>query len=262
MTLKAVIFDLDDTLLWDKKSVDVALEKTSQYIANKAGLDAVKLQRDVCSEAPKLFRSYETYRFAKKIGIGVFEAMWADFNDPGEEFAKLRQVASEYRVKVWQKALAAQDCKQEEVAMEAAAVFKQMRKKYPFLFVDTLGVLDSLKDHFQLLLLTNGSPDLQYTKLELSPELKRYFDHVIISGDFGIGKPDVSIFKHALHQLGVSNKEALMVGDNLNTDILGANRAKIKSVLVKRHENQIMSTQPTYEIAELEDLLPLVRSLT
>ena len=77
-----------------------------------------------------------------------------------------------------------------------------------------------LKGKYKLLLLTNGSPDLQNTKLEITPELVPYFDQIVISGAFGKGKPDPSIFEHALSLLEIDKEEALMVGDNLMTDII------------------------------------------
>ena len=47
-----------------------------------------------------------------------------------------------------------------------------------------------------------------------------------------IGKPERAMFDAALQMLGVPNAEALVVGDRLNTDILGASRAGIPAVMV------------------------------
>ena len=98
--------------------------------------------------------------------------------------------------------------------------------------------LTFLKVKYKLVLLTNGSPSLQQTKLEITPEIAPYFDHIIISGAFGKGKPDPSIFHHALAQCDVTAEEALMVGDNLMTDILGASRVGIPSVWINRENNE------------------------
>lgn len=46
------------------------------------------------------------------------------------------------------------------------------------------------------------------------------------------GKPEPEIFHVALERFGVPPQETLMVGDRLDTDVLGANRAGIKSALV------------------------------
>ena len=112
-------------------------------------------------------------------------------------------------------------------------------------------------------MLTNGSPSLQQTKLEITSEIVPYFDHIIISGAFGKGKPDVSIFQHVLGNCGVTADEAMMVGDNLMTDILGASRVGMRSVWINR-ENKLPSEEvvPTYEIDHLEKLFPILEELT
>lgn len=109
-----------------------------------------------------------------------------------------------------------------------------------------------------MLLLTNGSPHLQNTKLSITPEISPYFDHIVISGDFGRGKPDPSIFEHAVSLIGVDKSECIMVGDNLMTDILGANRAGIKSVWINREKAEKQDVLPTYEIHQLEELFAIL----
>lgn len=122
-------------------------------------------------------------------------------------------------------------------------------------------MLDELKGKYKLLLLTNGSPELQNTKLEITPELVPYFDKIVISGAFGRGKPDASIFEHALEIMELDKDEVLMVGDNLMTDILGATRAGIQSVWINRHDKERTEVVPTYEITHLEELYPILENL-
>ena len=55
--------------------------------------------------------------------------------------------------------------------------------------------------------------------------------------------------------------EVLMVGDNLMTDILGANRAGIKTVWINRHDKVRNEVVPSYEITHLEELFPLLEEL-
>ena len=119
-----------------------------------------------------------------------------------------------------------------------------------------------LKDHYQLVLLTNGSPTLQNTKLEITSELAPYFTHIVISGAFGKGKPDPSIFQFALSQCNLQADDAIMVGDNLMTDILGASRAGIRSIWINRENKQPdKDIKPSYEITNLEDLFPILEDL-
>jgi putative hydrolase of the HAD superfamily len=61
--------------------------------------------------------------------------------------------------------------------------------------------------------------------------------------------------------MGLAKDEVLMVGDNLMTDILGANRVGIKSVWINRHDKERNEVIPTYEIQHLEELFPLLDEL-
>ncbi|WP_249712860.1 HAD family hydrolase, partial [Bacillus cereus] len=75
-------------------------------------------------------------------------------------------------------------------------------------------------------------------KLAGVPELAPYFNEIVISGAFGKGKPDGSIFEHCFGLLNLKIEDAIMVGDNLNTDILGAKRAGITTVWVNRTQKK------------------------
>lgn len=259
--LKAILFDLDDTLLWDEKSVKVAFETTCQLAEEQYGIQADDFEEKVREIARRQYATYDTYSFTQMIGINPFEGLWAQFQDEGEEFAKLRELAPGYQQKVWTKALEAFGVKDTAFGSKLAEAFPEARIANAFVFEQTFEVLDKLNPHYSLLLLTNGSPDLQHKKLSLTPELKRYFDHIVVSGAFGKGKPDQAIFEHALDLLSVSREEVVMVGDNLKTDILGASRAGIQSIWINHHGKKPTNVQPSFEITDLGELAPLIKQL-
>ncbi|GKU79348.1 HAD-IA family hydrolase [Paenibacillus sp. L3-i20] len=260
MGKQAVLFDLDDTLLWDDRSVMEAFEATCQTGAAASGVDAAELELAVRKEARALYESYETFAFTKMIGINPFEGLWANFTaGEQEEFRKLQKIAPDYRKQAWTLGLKALGVDNEELGAALAEQFPAERRARPFVYDETFKVLDALKGKYKLLLLTNGSPDLQKEKLDGVPELISYFDHIIISGQFGEGKPAASIFKHSLEKLGIEPDHGMMVGDKLTTDILGANTIGMTSVWINRHgvvrDDEIV---PTYEISNLEELLQLL----
>ncbi|WP_132305003.1 HAD family hydrolase [Paenibacillus sp. BK033] len=260
MGKQAVLFDLDDTLLWDDRSVKEAFEATCQAGAEASGVDPQQLEEAVRKEARALYESYETFPFTKMIGINPFEGLWANFREgEQEEFRKLEQLAPGYRKEAWTRGLRALGVDNAELGAKLADQFPAERRKRPLVYDETFRVLDALKGKYKLLLLTNGSPDLQREKLAGVPELIPYFDHIIISGEFGEGKPAASIFRHALERLGIEPDHGIMVGDKLTTDILGANTIGMTSVWVNRHgavrNDEII---PAHEIAHLEELLLLL----
>lgn len=260
--VKAIFFDLDDTLLWDKESVNKAFQETCALAADLSGKDCSELEQAVREEARSLYSAYGTYEFTQMIGINPFEGLWGRFDDPGDEFQELKQIAPVYQQEAWRRGLERIGINEPALAKRLAEFFPEARKRNPILYEDSLEVLEQLKGRFELLLLTNGSPSLQQIKLEITPEIAPYFDHIIISGAFGRGKPDAAIFRHALEKFGYEPEEVLMVGDNPLTDILGAERAGIPSVWLNREQQEPYGqVSATHEIESLAELLPLLEKL-
>ncbi|EGL84246.1 HAD-superfamily hydrolase, subfamily IA, variant 1 [Caldalkalibacillus thermarum TA2.A1] len=262
--LKAIFFDLDDTLLWDAKCVQEAFEATCQEAAEKYGINPKELEEAVRKEARQLYASYETYPFTQMIGINPFEGLWGDFREGElEGFKKLRTIAPAYRKQAWTAGLKALGIDNPDYGHYLAERFPAERRKRSIVYDETFEVLDELKENYRLLLLTNGSPDLQREKLSTLPDLTPYFEHIVISGDFGKGKPDPSIFEHALNLMALVPDEAIMVGDNLMTDILGSSRAGMKNVWINRngkpHHPEVI---PDFEIKSLTELPPLLQRLS
>lgn len=262
MTVKTIIFDLDDTLLWDQKSVKTAFEKTCDYAATKYEIAPDELETAVREAARTLYESYETYDYTVLIGINPFEGLWGGFDDPTPEFQKMKAIVGQYRTQAWTNGLKKLGIEDEEFGRELGERFVEERKAAPFLYEDTFTVLDELKDRYQLVLLTNGAPSLQNLKLEITPEIAPYFDHIVISGDFGKGKPDASIFEFVLEKNNLQPEEAIMVGDNLMTDILGSSRVGMRNVWINR-ENKPHNPDitPTYEVTSLTAFLELLKEL-
>lgn len=82
----------------------------------------------------------------------------------------------------------------------------------------------------RLSLASNAEPLLRSKLLELG--LAHRFDHLAISGELGIEKPDPRFFHAALEALGVAPERALHVGDLYEIDVVGAREAGLKAVLV------------------------------
>jgi putative hydrolase of the HAD superfamily len=67
-------------------------------------------------------------------------------------------------------------------------------------------------------LLTNGGAEAQRRSV-VRFGLEQHFDCIVIEGEFGLGKPDERVFRHALYTTGVAAAEAWMIGDSLEADI-------------------------------------------
>ena len=262
MAIKTIIFDLDDTLLFDQKSVKTAFEKTCDYAATIKNVNSRELEEAVKVAARGLYESYSTYDYTVLIGINPFEGLWGTFDDPTPQFQQMKEIVPVYRAKAWTNGIAAIGIEDAELGAELGERFVEERKKAPFFYEDTFEVLDQLKGKYELILLTNGAPSLQNLKLEITPEIVPYFDHIVISGDFGKGKPDASIFEFVMDKAGLTKDEAIMVGDNLMTDILGSSRVGIRNVWINR-ENKPKNPDvvPTFEVTSLTEFLQLLKTI-
>jgi putative hydrolase of the HAD superfamily len=80
-------------------------------------------------------------------------------------------------------------------------------------------------------LITNGAAVSQRRSVERF-DLARFFDCVIIEGEFGVGKPDERVFEHALASCSVEAASTWMVGDSLEADIAPALRLGMHAVWI------------------------------
>ncbi|BCB03846.1 HAD family hydrolase [Bacillus sp. KH172YL63] len=260
--IKAILFDLDDTLLWDSRSIEEAFQATCQYAQSKVGVDPLELEKSVRDAARELYATYDTYEFTQNIGINPFEGLWGEFLDEHDErFHQMKDIVPSYRKDAWTRGLIAQGISDEDLAVELSEVFRTERKQRPYVYEDTFHVLDEVKGDYELLLLTNGSPHLQHTKLSKTPELTPYFKEIIISGDIGKGKPDTAMFEHALERLQLTSDEVIMVGDNLLTDILGASRMGIRTIWINRRQQRPQDVKPDHEVKNLHDIIDIIKQI-
>jgi putative hydrolase of the HAD superfamily len=109
----------------------------------------------------------------------------------------------------------------------------QQAKMNLVLFDDVKAALDDLKKRgYKVGLISNIEQDMTATldKLGLSARL----DIVVTSQDAGFTKPQPEIFRYALEKAGVAAAEAVYVGDQYQVDVLGANSAGLKGILIDR----------------------------
>ncbi|MFL1011789.1 YjjG family noncanonical pyrimidine nucleotidase [Flavisericum labens] len=89
------------------------------------------------------------------------------------------------------------------------------------LFENTFEILDYLSLNYNLHIITNGFDEVQNTKLSKA-KIITYFKTVTNSENAGVKKPNPKIFKYALQQAKANAQNSIMVGDNFEADILGA----------------------------------------
>ena len=105
-------------------------------------------------------------------------------------------------------------------------------------------VIPLLAKKAKLGIITNGFSQMQNRRLE-NTGLQKYFDLLVVSEEVGFPKPDVRIFEYAFEKMGYPDKSRiLMVGDNLHSDILGANLAGIERCWLNRNKSALNTQSP------------------
>jgi HAD superfamily hydrolase (TIGR01662 family) len=100
---------------------------------------------------------------------------------------------------------------------------------------DAIPTLDALTHSgYRLGLISNTSDDAHVQHLLAAKGLRPFFEFILTSAALGIRKPDIRIFQTALDRFRVQPEAAVMVGDTLDADVLGANQSGIYSIWITR----------------------------
>ena len=132
-------------------------------------------------------------------------------------------------------------------------------------FPDTVPTLLKLRDlGYRLGVITDGVAVKQWEKL-IRLGLQHFFHTVIISGEIKREKPDVVVFNLAAKKVGCLPKEVVMVGDRLDRDILGANKAGMTTVQMVKGKYRSQTPErngdnPDYVISGLKEILRILEN--
>lgn len=260
--IKAILFDLDETIILDEPILEEAFLAAAE-LAGPLGADWRRLAKQAWTTARRLWADGPHFAYCDRIGHSAGEGLWARY-DRGEHpaIAGLRAWAPGYRLAVWQEALAEQNLRAEaDLAAAMVERFQQVRRRYPrFAEIDPL--LAALQERGYLLgIVTNGVPDLQREKLA-GCGVSHLFAASVASGEIDCGKPDPGIFRHICGELGVAPEACVMVGDNQARDVAGAIAVGMRSVWVQRYGREPDPRYPANLVCtDLSDMLPWLEQL-
>ncbi|MCB8932820.1 MAG: HAD family hydrolase [Fimbriimonadaceae bacterium] len=247
--VRAIYFDLDDTLCayWD---------------ACKIGLR----------------RAFEAHRPA---GVGV-EQMLSLWARAFRKFGPALKDSAWYpvylksggptRAEQMRLALAEGGIEDAALAERLGEAYGQARDEALALFDGVRGVLERLRKHYPLGVITNGPADVQRQELA-TLGIEEFFDHVFIEGEMGEGKPVPAVFERAREAVGCEPHQILFVGNSYGHDVRPALEAGWHAVWVRRasdvppsadgdsprpEEKPVDAPHPDAVIGDLRELLPLL----
>ena len=127
-----------------------------------------------------------------------------------------------------------------------------------------LGVIQSLEERYRLAIVSNfdHAPTI-YGILE-KYEIKNYFEEILISVEVGWRKPNRRIFERAFNLLDIKPQEAICVGDNPQTDIVGSKSVGMDVIWINRNKNRENLPvaqgipKPDYEVSEFKEIVGIL----
>ena len=226
LAVRAVLFDLDETLIPEDEPLALAYRAvvTGDVEEFRAGLRARWQSEAPCPE------------YRGRVQVSASDGLIAEFAGDGDELAAIREYLPRFRAEAFGDGLLER--------------WQRVRVESQTAYPHAAAVLERLRGHVRLALVTNGASDLQRRKLAIAG-LEEYFDVVVASCDLGIGKPDPAIFEAALDALGVGASEAVMVGNDRERDIEGAAAAGVRSLWIQHGG----STGDLNDLSALPELL-------
>jgi putative hydrolase of the HAD superfamily len=231
--MKHLFFDLDRTL-WDFEKNS---EKALHILFHELGLD-----NDIPS----------------------FESFHALYKDKNAQLWKLygsgkmsKQDLRSGRFRITLESFGVQD---ESIIEKISQGYIDISPRQTELFPGAIETLQELKEKGYLMhIITNGFKEVQYIKLENS-NLSDFFKIIVCSEEVGKNKPAPDIFHHAMGLAGARADRSLMIGDDLDVDIIGANNAGMKGILFDPHDHYTLEENivKIKSLPQLTELIPVL----
>jgi putative hydrolase of the HAD superfamily len=234
---RAILFDLDDTLIRAYAQPEDAWRRLLTMFA--AHLDA--------HDGPAI----------ERVRAAVMEAARAFWSDSAAAAKWRLDIPGARRLSV-RRGLERLGKADDALADRIADAFTEMRRNEYRLYPDAHATIDALRQAgVKLALGTNGAAETQRAKI-VRFELGYRFDHIQIEGEFGQGKPELAVYRHALERLEVEACDTWMVGDNYEWEVVAPQRLGMCGIWYDPFDTGVpahATAKPTRIIKRLAELV-------
>jgi putative hydrolase of the HAD superfamily len=228
MRTRAVVFDLDDTLIVE---VPFAMTSFREALATLPGVDPDASEVDAIEAVRSVWTTGADHVLAVSLGFASWEGLWSTFAGNHPSLAGLEAWAPTFRTLAWQAVGTLFGVDDPGLLERAADTFVEAQRRGHPVIAGMRAVFDEVSARHPVGLITNGPSDIQRLKLEQSG-LSGTFGWEVISGELGIGKPDPVVFHGLLDGLGADREASVMVGDSWERDVLGGLGAGMSAVWI------------------------------
>jgi putative hydrolase of the HAD superfamily len=234
--LRAVLFDLGGTLMYERATWNAINARADESLTNYLRAEGMELN---LSTFPREFRN----RLRK-----YFQQREKDLLETTYSFV-LRDVLKDKGYG---------DVPESTLRQALDELFAITQTNWT-LEDDTLSTLQKLEqDGYRMGLISNAGDDQDVQQLARRFNIARYFDFILTSAACSYRKPHRRIFELALSNWYFLPSEAVMVGDNLDADIRGAQSVGLLAVWISRRAGEPMEEQrsirPDASLSSLSEL--------
>ena len=235
MKYKDLFIDFDDTLYDTHGNAVIALSETFDYF-----------HLDRYFEDPQVF----------------YDAYWTANIDLWTQYAKGEITRDYLIVERFRRPLSVGKGIEvtKELCLEISDKFLDFCASKPGVIDGAHELMDYLKRKgYRMHMCSNGFHEVQYKKLDAC-SLHDYFNTIILSEDAGVNKPSKDYFDYALTVSGANRETTLMIGDNLQSDILGALNAGLDAMLFNRWQvpSEELPQDFTFVVDNLCDIMEIL----
>jgi putative hydrolase of the HAD superfamily len=245
--MKAILFDLDDTLIPERPAIEAAYAAVAERVWGASSPERIAA---LWETARAVWVAGRPTAYVKRVHFSLGEALYGQFVAAGPDADSLRAFVPTLHARAFEAVLPAQASGSSPQLVELWNTTRMgALTRYP----ETERVLEYWSARVPVALVTNGAARLQHAKLTVTG-LKPFFTSVIVSEEVGIGKPDPAPFQAALGELRLTPADVVMVGNDVDRDIAGARNADIRPIHVDR-SGESATTDVVADLTQLEDLL-------
>jgi putative hydrolase of the HAD superfamily len=153
--------------------------------------------------------------------------------------------------------LKTKEIEDEQLVHSIAEDFLQFSLEKNMLVEGALPVIKELYSRYSLHIISNGFTEVQHRKMELTG-LSPYFKKIILSEQVKAQKPSRTIFEYAVKSANARKVESIMIGDNIEADILGAKNFGIDQIYCDYSKSPENRSKATFDIEKIDELLQLL----
>ncbi|HUI88125.1 MAG TPA: HAD family hydrolase [Anaerolineales bacterium] len=238
-SIRAVIFDLGGTLLYDRDPWPPIFHRADLTLLEALGKAGVQV------ESSSFFHGHHGL-------LSLYYDRRGDDIDEETTTVLLRQLLEEQGYS---------NVGNETIASALRAMYAVTQRNW-LPEQDAIPTLQILRERgFQIGLISNAADDENTQTLIDKGGFRPYLEFIISSASLGKRKPDPAIFHTALDYFQIEASQAVMVGDLLETDILGAQQVGMRSIRVTRRAIKTatrVKVHPDAAVSGLSEIPPLL----